>query len=298
MDAEQLRQYGLRYRRYLSWLVPLGRYCPQWLWPMVQKTLGRALSPYISQEQSIRSGLAEVVGVEHSAAAWEAWLDSHSCFVRDFSRYHLLTPQMAQQHIPIVDTEVLDRLRAEGGLLLTYHTHHQNTLCCALGLAGCKVYPIAGAPETSPVFPYVSKWALQINRESARHFQGGEYLFINDMRHVARSVKKALAEKNVVVCLSDFHQPNGNGMTFPLFSHQISPPTGVIDLAVRLRAPVYIGLCAPEGNHLQVRLHDLGIADNVEDTVSAYIAHLQQACQNNPVCWQGWDWFNDLPQKA
>lgn len=299
MDTtEYFRQFGLLYRRYLRWLAPLGRYCPGWLWRLPQKTLGRTLSPYQLKASAIRAGLAQAAGTDGVDAAWAAWRDSHAQFVRDFSRYHLLTPMQMQRQVLIPDTDVLAQLHAEGGLLLTYHSHHQNTLCCALGFAGCRVHAVAAAPQTSLLFPYLSRWALQINRESARHFRGGDYLFINDMRHVARSVKQALADKDVVVCLCDFHQPDGSGLVFPLFSRQISPPSGVLDLALRQQAPIYLALCAPEEGQLVLRLSRLSVVDNRASVLAAYIAFLERACRQNPVCWQGWDWFNDLPERV
>lgn len=298
MDAETLKIFGRQYRNYLRCLAPLARYCPEWIWPLVQKTLGRALSPYRFKKEAICAGIAEVFGAERSKVIWSDWQDSHSSFVRGFTRYHLLTPQDIQRQVYILDTDVLAQLREEGGLVFTYHTHHQNIMCCALGFAGCKVFPIAGAPEVSPIFPYVSQWALQINRESAKHFRGGEYLFVNNLRYVARSIRKVLKDKDVVVCLSDFHQPDSSGWSLPFLSRRISPPAGVMDVAIRLQVPVYIALCAPENGQLVLRLQRYGIVKSRDELVRAYIAFLEQACRQNPVCWQGWDWFNDLPRST
>lgn len=294
MDAAQLQQFGRMYQRYLRWIAPLARYSPQWLWALTQRTLGRALNPYRYRQKAIMAGMAQALGAAHRAA-WAAWCDSHSQFVRNFTRYHLLNQETMRRQVRISDMDILAQLRTEGGLLLTYHTHHQNTLCCALGFEGCRVYAVASAPEMSPIFSYIDQWALQVNRESARHFHGGGYLFINDMRHLSRSVRKALTEKDVVVCLSDFHQPGDGCPMLPLMSRQISPPAGVIDLALRLRAPIYLALCAPESGQLVLRIRRLGIVDDRKDVLAAYIAFLEEACRQNPSCWQGWDWFSDLP---
>lgn len=298
MNQEQLRQFGQRYRRYLRWMTPIGRYSPAWLWPLLQKTLGRYLSPYRLKEQAIRASLTEAVGTEQSTKAWEAWLDSHTHFVRDLSRYHLLEARTLQQWIHVANMDVVEQLRAEGGLLLSYHSYHPNTMACVLDVMGCKVHAVTGRAEKTPLFPYIGPWINRLNEETVKHLQGGEYLIIDNMWQLMRSTKSALENKGVVICLADLHKPDSKVGAFPLFSRQISPPSGVLDLALRQQAPIYLAMCAPEEGQLVLRLSRLGIADNRAAVLAAYVAFLEQACRQNPACWQGWDWFSDLPERT
>lgn len=272
--------------------MPLSRYCPDFLWALVQKTFGRFLNPYQLRKSIITSGLKMAADTDSEKKAWNAWLDSHSHFIRDFSRYHLMSEKNVDKYAHVADVELIRYMRTHGGLLLTYHTHHQNTLCSILGIMGCKLYAVADAPDRSPMFPYIGSWMEQINRESSKHFNGGEYLFNDNLRRLQGLVKEAFSEKSLVVCLADFPLPRNNNikkLSFNFFSRQISPPVGIIRLAIRYRMPIYIAICAPCDQKLLVQFQDLGRPEILEDVLKKYICFLEIECKKNPACWQGWD---------
>lgn len=285
--------FAYKYRRYFQIFAPLSRNCPNFLWPLIQKTFGRFWNPYQLRKNIITTSLKIATNPNTEETVWNAWLDSHSHFIRDFSRYHLMNKMNINKYVHIIDIDLVRYMQINGGLLLTYHTHHQNTLCSILGIMGCKLYAVADAPEHSPMFPYIGLWMKQINKESSKHFHGGRYLFNNDLRCLQGSVKDAFSEKALVVCLADFPSPKRNNhinnLSFNFFSKQITPPTGVIRLAIRYKVPIYIAICTPCDQKLVVQLQDLGRPKSLEDTLKKYIKFLEDACRKNPACWQGWD---------
>ena len=184
---DTLIQFGQRYRRYMLTFGPLARHCPAPFWPALQSTLGRWLNPHYARKARICRALSTVT--DNITPAWNAWLDSHSRFVYDLLRYASMTPRWVSDNVHIAEPERFAELCAQGGLLLTYHTHHQNTIGCVFGLSGCKSSTLAAAPENSPLFPLIGRWAQQLNRESAQHFGGGDYLFINHLRQLSAATR-------------------------------------------------------------------------------------------------------------
>lgn len=292
MKRRSQEVFAYKYRKYFQLFMPLSRYCPDFLWPLMQKTLGRFWNPYQLRKSIITGGLKIVGSVDNEENVWNAWLDSHSHFIRDFSRYNLMSESNISKYVHVANIEWLRYMKTHGGLLLTYHTHHQNTLCSVLGIMGCKLYAVADAPERSPMFPYIGSWMEQINRESSRYFNGGRYLFNSNLRCLRGSVEEAFLEKALVVCLADFPLPrgkNGNDFSFNFFSKKISPPAGIIRLAIRCKVPIYIAICTPCDQKLLVKFQYLGWPEVLEDVLREYICFLEMECKKNPACWQGWD---------
>ncbi len=293
---QDLISFAKKYRRLLgifSFWVALA----PGLWrPGLVFAMGRWLSPFHVFGEKIRRSIGLAFAEDRVQAIWRDWLNSHVQFVLDFLSYKRLNKTWLAREVVIEDPAALAALRDSGGLLLTYHMHHQNTLCCALGLGGVKVSAIAALPEDSPLFPLIGRWAQRVNADSAMHFEGGSYIFTNNLRVLLRSTRKVLAEGDVLVCLCDFHQPKPGiqpGARF--FDRFISPPTGTIEVAVKHGAPVYAAMFAPLNGRLVLKLKRLDESGGVEAIVAGYFSFLEVNIRTNPACWQGWEWFEDLP---
>ncbi len=238
--------FGQRYRRLLRlasvWVaLTAGRWRPGFLW-----ALGRWLSPFQLHAAKIRRAIALALPDMATDRVWRDWLDSHLRFVLDFLAYRAMDAAWLKRQVAIAQPALLDALRASGGLVLTYHTHHQNTLSSALGLAGITISPLASAPEDSPLFPLIGRWAQRVNADSAIHFNGGAYVFTDNLRVLVKAVRKLLNNRDVVLSLCDFHQPRPEASASGrLFDRSITPPTGAIDIALRHGAPIYAAICAP-----------------------------------------------------
>lgn len=281
------KRYAL-FMRVMSWLT---RIRPAWLYALMARTLGRWFNPFMLRRRAIQDAMASVLPARAVSRCWYLWLDSHIRFVHDFFQYDALDTRWLREMVCVRDTNVLAELRSGGGLLLTYHTHHQNTLCCALGLAGCEVSAVAAAPQDSPLFAYIGSWAQRVNAASQLHFRGGRYIFLNDMRALAVSAKDALARRSVLVSLCDFDQSGAEISEFELLGRMLRPPVGMIELALRQRAAVFLAMFAPQARRLELQLIRLPDGLDTPQVVQAYLAFLEQCVRENPSCWQGWEWL-------
>lgn len=292
--SQDLLIFARRYRFYLRLMAFLLPVLPISWRPLLIRTLGRWVNPFQLHAVNINQALMAVLPPELAKSTWIKWLDSHSLFTVNFLCYDQLDQNWLKFNVDIENPALLEALRTSGGLVLTYHTHHQNTLCCALGLAGCEVSALAAAPEDSPLFPYIGAWAQRVNSSSAQHFRGGRYLFINDKRALARSMRQCLIDKKVLVSLCDFHQPALSSIEGRILGRMICPPVGAIEMALRLGTPIYVAMFAPWEGRLRLQIRQLNSAEGVSAIVQGYLDFLQTSILMNPCCWQGWDWLNDL----
>jgi len=294
MNPEQIA-FAKRYRHFLMLIEVLVCLLPRWFYPVLARTLGRWLNPYQLRADEIQKGMRIALTPSLVKSAWMDWLDSHTRFTLDFLNYKALDADWLQCAIEVEDPVLLAALQQSGGLLLTYHTHHQNTLCCALGLAGCQVSAIAAAPEESPTFPYIGRWAQRVNADSERHFRSGKYIFTNNKRVLARSIRSCLNNKSILVCLCDFHQPSVTGPVGHIFDRQLSPPTGTVELALKHQSPIFAAVFAPHNGRLRLQLKRLPAEDGLTPVMAGYLAFLEVCARDNPCCWQGWEWLAELP---
>lgn len=286
--------FGKRYRLFLQLMDWGGRLLPRPLEPLLLHTIGRWANPYVLHANSIKQSLRTRFNANQVQRIWLEWLDSHALFTLTFLRYNELDKNWLHQHVRVDNPDVLYALRESGGLLLTYHSYHHNTLCCALGLSGCAVSAIAAAPEDSPLFAFIGHWAQLVNDGSVQHFGGGRYLFVNDKRLLARSMRAWLRERKVLVSLCDFHQPVVGAVHGHILGRVIAPPTGAIEVALSQGAPIYAAMFAPKGGKLHLQMTQLDSGGGRAAIISGYLAFLEACVLDNPCCWQGWDWFGDL----
>ena len=294
--SPELILFAQRYRWFLR-IFSLWVACTPAHWrPVFIFVLGRWLNPFqLHRDQILRSvGLALPENSENQI--WLSWLDSHIRFTLDFLNYKSLNTAWLAKNVNIADRDLLASLRESGGLLLTYHTHHQNTLCCVLGLEGIKISAIAAAPEGSPLFSYIGRWAQQLNSDSAHHFKGGGYIFTDNLRKLLQITRERLSQRDVVLCLCDFHQPKeGIASRAKIFDRLIAPPTGAIEIAIKQGAPIFTAIFAPQNGKLVLNLKRLDDSGEVGTIIAGYFSFLESNIRKNPACWQGWEWFEDLP---
>lgn len=297
-DAASLR-FARACRRFYRVAAGLARVTPasadRWLAPM----LGRRLSPYRPQAEAIRGAMRAALGLGDRAAehAWQRWLASSGWFGLTAWRYGQWSPGWLASHVSVDDPQLLRRLAEGGGLVLTYHTHHQNTLAAALGLAGCPISPLAESPSASPLHPHIGDIVEHINAESARHFRGGGYLFTDRKHQLVRETWRLLAGGKVVLSLCDFARPGAacGDPGAPLLGRVIRPPLGAIEIALRERVPIVAAVMLPEGDRYRLRLQPLASDGGVVRVLQQYGGYLEALVREQPWAWQGWDWYLALP---
>ena len=219
------------------------------------------LTPYSLYREAITSSVLEVFPNINPDDFWKKWVINHSLSILDFYRYENMSLDWVISSVNIINDQLIEELRETGGLVLTYHFHHQNTLCCALGLLGIKVSAIAASPSESKLDSYIGKWARKLNEKTERHFRGGRYLYTDNLREIVRDVPRILTDGHVVVCLLD----NNHSGQFPqiqkLFQRQIRVPRGIVEIALRHRAPVYVCALIPNQGRVQAS-RPIGVADS------------------------------------
>ena len=291
-----LIRFAERYRRLLRFLRLWVARAPMRWRPGFIFALGRYMNPFQLHRDKLRRSIGLVVPAVLVDQTWRDWLNSHVRFVLDFLNYAALDRDWFKSSVMVAEPDLLATLRDSGGLLLTYHTHHQNTLCCALGIEGVRVSAIAASPEDSPMFPTIGYWANRVNADSARHFNGGAYIFTNNLRKLLQTTRRLLGNREVVVCLCDFHQPRpGVNTSARLFDRSISPPTGAIDIAIKHGGPLFAAMFAPKSGKLTLELTRLDASGGVASVIAGYFSFLESSIRSNPACWRGWEWFDDLP---
>lgn len=277
----------------LAMLTPAS--ADRWLAPL----LGRAFSPYRGRADNIRGALRAALALPEREVgrAWHRWLASSAWFALTAWRYRDWTERWLAERVTIDDREQLRRLAEHGGLVLTFHTHHQNSLAAALGLAGCAISPLAEAPAASPLHPLIGDIAEHINSESARHFRGGSYLFTDRKHQLVRETWRLLAAGKVVLSLCDFARP-GSAAGDPgatLFGRLVRPPVGAIEIALRERVPIVAAVMLPQRQGYRLRMATLARDGGVDGVLRQYFGYLEALVREQPWAWQGWDWYLALP---
>lgn len=294
--SPEMIHFAKRYRRLLR-LFSLWVACTPGRWrPVFILALGRGLNPFKVQKDKILRSIRLALPEKPTQQTWRAWLDSHVRFMLDFLSYKSLDTAWLASEVIVAEPALLASLRESGGLLLTYHTHHQNTLCCVLGLEGIKISAIATRPEDSPFFPHIGRWAQRVNSDSAMHFRGGTYIFTDNLRKLLHTTRKVFASRDVVLCLCDFNQPApGSRSSARLFDRSITPPAGTIEMAIKHGVPIFTAMFAPQNGKLVLNLMRLDDSGDVDSVIAGYFSFLESNIRANPACWQGWEWFEDLP---
>jgi lauroyl/myristoyl acyltransferase len=291
-----MKTFARRYLFFLQFLRFWNSFAPLRWRPYVLLLAARWLSPFRPRSASIRRAMKLAIPAIDDLHIWHEWLDSHLKFVLHFFQYSAVDTSWLSSEVRVMNPDVVTELRNSGGLVLTFHTHHQNTLCCFLGNAGIKVSAIAAPPEGSPLFPYMGYWMKRVNADSERHFLAGTYIFTSHLRKLLRSTQKLLVAREAVVCLCDFHQAGENDQPSAcFFDRRVTPPTGVIKIALENSAPVFVAMLAPYKNLLCLQLQRLDGSHGLQHVIQEYFSFLEINIRKNPACWEGWDWFENFP---
>ncbi len=186
-------------------------------------------------------------------------------------------------------------LATEGGaLVLTMHHDFHHTLFALAGRAGRRVGVVAAPEESSALFPWIGHAIHAMHRGCAAHFNGGDYLFMAPGASGAgTAVAHVLRRGELVFSLHDFAAPPGmRSLSAMLLGRRFEAPSGALELATRLRVPIYFAALVwqpdTRGYHLQVQRL------SPENVVQDYMGALQATVLRWPWAWSGWQWFGDL----
>lgn len=287
--------FANRYRRFLDLLTLVDRLSPSFAKDFISRWLGRFASPYRLHAGQILEAMEVGLGLstQQASIAWRLWRESHGQFCLSVLHFPKWTPSLLQHGVVSTDTEILRRAASTGGLLLTYHSHHHNSLFCLFGFAGARVSVLAASEEGSPLFPAIGHYIHRVNRGSALHFGGGDYLFTDNLRSLVKVVKAEFDAGALVCSLCDF--PGGQ-KSYAFLGRLVAPPTGAITLALKQRVPIYTAiLYGGYGKKPVLRVCEIDCARGESGVLVQYFNFLTQVVRQAPSAWQGWDWFLEFP---
>ena len=304
MDATA-RQFGADARTLLRVASIVQSIVPAAARPWAARVLGQRFSPYLAQRKRVVASMQKALGLSMVQAdtAWHEWLGSHGLFALTAVDYGHLSLRWIQREVSIADPTLLQQIVQHGGFVLSCHSFHHNTLGCIFGLAGGHSSMLVASARSSPYFAQIGPFIERLNSGSATHFGGGSYLFTDDPSGALAQTDALLAQGKIVISLCDV--PRAVGLeggadlaSAQLLSKTICPHAGALDLAVKRGVPIYAAVLYPQQGRLVLQLQRLQDIRSTASALQQYFDFLARALRAAPACWQGWDWYDTLPDLA
>ena len=260
---------------------------------------GRIASPYVADRAQLELSYVQAFGASAKLAKefTDQWLASHGLFATSFFSYPSFGPEWVKQKVKVERPEVLESLQAQGGLVLSYHSHHHNTLGIVLGQSGVPTWGVAATEKASPMAPYTGRFMRIINGESEAKFGGGKYLFTDEPRNLLRGLKQAFSSQHAVVSICDNPAPTSDESAVYFRGKQFHVGAGVVSMALEQGIPITMALlCSNLLGGYVLRLKQIPNANSVHEVLQSYFDFLDEILLQTPWAWQGLHWFSGLPQ--
>ncbi len=292
-------EFVARYRRLDQIARWLGR-APECVLVAVARRL-RHLHPFELSGEQYRRGLRQGLGIDdgQAHALWRRYLLRETVGFFHYRGYRRIDQRWLAHRVRI-DADTGGWHPADGGLVLTYHAPEWHLLCSLLGLLGGTVYAVAMPPETSPFEAGIRGYLAALHEATARHFRGGDYLFVRDRQQAFAQAEARLREGAVVVVLTDFHIDNAPAGRAGgrLFGHRMCPPTRLLRIALKLGRPIIVAALEfdLESRRYRVGLRTMETRSTVAGVLEAYFEFLESRLREHPDVWYGWHGFERLPE--
>ena len=298
MDPKELA-FALASRRFFQGAQWLSRLPGQQV--KLSRRWGRLASPYLADRAQLELSYVQAFGATPQVAKelTYQWLASHGLFATSIFSYKRMSPEWVQQYVKIEKPDVMKSLQAQGGLVLSYHSHHHNTLGIVLGQSGVPTWGVAATEKASPMAPYTGRFMRIINGESEAKFGGGKYLFTDEPRNLLRGLKQAFSSQHAVVSICDNPVPQGDDAPLVFRGKQFFVGAGVVDMALSQNVPITLALLCPDlrGGY-ELRLQALPSGLSSHQVLQAYFDFLSECVAQMPWAWQGWHWYSGLSPTA
>jgi hypothetical protein len=298
MDPKELA-FALASRRFFQGAQWLSRLPGQQV--KLSRRWGRLASPYLADRAQLELSYVQAFGATPQVAKelTYQWLASHGLFATSIFSYKRMSPEWVQQYVKIEKPDVMKSLQAQGGLVLSYHSHHHNTLGIVLGQSGVPTWGVAATEKASPMAPYTGRFMRIINGESEAKFGGGKYLFTDEPRNLLRGLKQAFSSQHAVVSICDNPVPQGDDAPLVFLGKQFFVGAGVVDMALSQNVPITLALLCPDlrGSY-ELRLQALPSGLSSHQVLQAYFDFLSECVAQMPWAWQGWHWYSGLSPTA
>ena len=298
MDPKELA-FAIASRRFFQGAQWLSRLPGQQV--KLSRRWGRMASPYMADRAQLELSFVQAFGATPQVAKelTDQWLASHGLFATSIFSYKRMSPEWVQQYVKIEKPDVMQSLQDQGGLVLSYHSHHHNTLGIVLGQSGVPTWGVAATEKASPMAPYTGRFMRIINGESEAKFGGGKYLFTDEPRNLLRGLKQAFSSQHAVVSICDNPVPQGDDAPLVFRGKQFFVGAGVVDMALSQNVPITLALLCPDlrGSY-ELRLQALPSGLSSHQVLQAYFDFLSECVAQMPWAWQGWHWYSGLSPAA
>ena len=298
MDPKELA-FAIASRRFFQGAQWLSRLPGQQV--KLSRRWGRMASPYVEDRAQLELSYVQAFGATPQVAKelTDQWLASHGLFATSIFSYKRMSPEWVQQYVKIEKPDVMKSLQDQGGLVLSYHSHHHNTLGIVLGQSGVPTWGVAATEKASPMAPYTGRFMRIINGESEAKFGGGKYLFTDEPRNLLRGLKQAFSSQHAVVSICDNPVPQGDDAPLVFRGKQFFVGVGVVDMAFSQNVPITLALLCPDlrGSY-ELRLQALPSGLSSHQVLQAYFDFLSECVAQMPWAWQGWHWYSGLSPAA
>ena len=298
MDPKELA-FAIASRRFFQGAQWLSRLPGQQV--KLSRRWGRMASPYVEDRAQLELSYVQAFGATPQVAKelTDQWLASHGLFATSIFSFKLMSPEWVQQYVKIEKPDVMKSLQDQGGLVLSYHSHHHNTLGIVLGQSGAPTWGVAATEKASPMAPYTGRFMRIINGESEAKFGGGKYLFTDEPRNLLRGLKQAFSSQHAVVSICDNPVPQGDDAPLVFRGKQFFVGAGVVDMALSQNVPITLALLCPDlrGGY-ELRLQALPSGLSSHQVLQAYFDFLSECVAQMPCAWQGWHWYSGLSPAA
>ena len=298
MDPKELA-FAIASRRFFQGAQWLSRLPGQQV--KLSRRWGRMASPYVEDRAQLELSYVQAFGATPQVAKelTDQWLASHGLFATSIFSYKRMSPEWVQQYVKIEKPDVMKSLQDQGGLVLSYHSHHHNTLGIVLGQSGVPTWGVAATEKASPMAPYTGRFMRIINGESEAKFGGGKYLFTDEPRNLLRGLRQAFSSQHAVVSICDNPVPQGDDAPLVFRGKQFFVGAGVVDMALSQNVPITLALLCPDlrGSY-ELRLQALPSGLSSHQVLQAYFDFLSECVAQMPWAWQGWHWYSGLSPAA
>ena len=221
---------------------------------------------------------------------WYKYLQNQGIFLANIFLHKTLDQHWLKKHVRIDNPELLSLLNDTGGLILTWHTQYQHTLCVTLGLLGLKLNVLASAPEESEYYLDLKKYIDLLHIETANKFSG-QYLFYRTNNTFKRQLYRILSHNQILISLNDNFVPGNRSVGVTFLKQNINVQHGTVDLALHLKKPIITALPYFSGNHLILKLTQLDTRQDIQTIMQMYMNILEAELQKQPELWEGWHWL-------
>lgn len=188
----------------------------------------------------------------------------------------------------------------KGAVVMTFHHDGHHSLCALIARqGGAAVRALAAPEESSPFYPWLARLLRRWHRAAARHFGGGDYLFVPPAGEgAARALLGPLRRGEVVVSLNDVGAPaEARGLPLRVLGRQVWAYSAALELAARMGKAVFAAalVWCPrlEGYRLVAQRLQ---GDDAQALLDAYGRWMEAVLVRWPWAWMGWQWHEQWPR--